>query len=110
MIKKGSNFFEEHVEKMVLILVVLICFWLLLVRVFLSPNVVEYDKKKMGTAKIDDYILKDAQKLEIKLKEKAVPKPPYKPQSPEFKALIDSTVHVDTDLYFSNSLPWQRSS
>ncbi len=37
MIKIGS-FFEEHIEKIVLGIVGLVCVWLLITRVIFSPN------------------------------------------------------------------------
>ncbi len=46
MSKKDSNFFEEHVEKIVLVVVGLGCLWLFITRVLLSPIHVEYDNKK----------------------------------------------------------------
>ena len=40
---KIVRFFEEHVEKMVLVVVGLLCAWLLITRVIFSPNSVPWD-------------------------------------------------------------------
>ncbi len=60
MIKKIGAFLEEHIEKIVLIIVGLLCSWLLVTRVLLSPNVVEYNRKPIASGKIDDQILDEA--------------------------------------------------
>ena len=61
MRKKGGNFFEEHVEKMVLVLIGLVCMWLLITRVLISPNKVEYGGEKLGPGEIDIRISKEAE-------------------------------------------------
>jgi hypothetical protein len=63
MIKKIGTFFEEHVEKIVLIVVGLICSWLLITHVLLSPNVVEYNGNNYSPGEIDQKIYEDAMKL-----------------------------------------------
>ena len=60
MIKKIGAFFEENVEKIILIVVGLVCSWLLITHVLLSPNVVEYDGKKYSPSQIDEQIYNDA--------------------------------------------------
>jgi len=102
MSKKGNNFFEEHIEKIVLAVVGLVCIWLFLTRVLFSPNVVIYDNKKFSPAKIDYYILtsKQAADLEEKLSSKPTPKL-YEPKIGEISGLFESAVSkVDV------SVPW----
>jgi hypothetical protein len=60
MIKKIGALLEEHVEKIVLIVVGLLCSWLLVTRVLLSPNVVVYDRKTYTSGKIDEQIQEEA--------------------------------------------------
>jgi len=98
---KIGNFFEEHVEKMVLGIVLLVCLWLLATRVILSPNKVEYDGKKFGTGEIDIYISKQAEALEDKLNNKPDPKEDYnKPKFDAFLAKFNSAIgNIDTDVY-----------
>jgi hypothetical protein len=102
MSKKGNNFFEEHIEKIVLVVVVLGCFLLFLTRVFFSPNVVIYDNKKFSPGAIDDYILtsKEVMDLKEKLSSKPTPKS-YDPNVSKIRVLFDSAVSkVDV------SVPW----
>ena len=60
MIKKIGALLEEHIEKIILIVVGLLCSWVLVTRVLLSPNVVEYDRKTYTAGKVDEQILDDA--------------------------------------------------
>ena len=50
---KILGFLEEHVEKIVLVIVGLVCVWLMITRVFLSPNMVSYDGRKYSPGAID---------------------------------------------------------
>lgn len=59
MIKKIGGFLEDHVEKIILIIVGLLCSWLLITRVLLTPNVVEYKGKSYSPGNLDDQILTD---------------------------------------------------
>ncbi|MHC4559698.1 MAG: hypothetical protein ACYS80_20595, partial [Planctomycetota bacterium] len=59
MIKIGS-FFEEHIEKIILVIIGLVCVWLLITRVIFSPNEVSYGKDKLSPGAIDDHIYKEA--------------------------------------------------
>ena len=101
MNKKGINFFEKHIEKMVLGIAGVVCLWFLVTQVLLSPNYIEYDDEKFGPGEIDNYISEQAEVLEEKLKRKAETKEAYKPQLDSFDALFDSAMKdVDTNLYF----------
>ena len=104
MIKKGSNFFEEHVEKIVLAVVGLVCIWLFITRVLISPDYIEYDNSKFGSGAIDDYISKQAAVLENKLNRTAETKQPYKPRVGDFVALFDSAIS-GIDISFSLPQP-----
>lgn len=100
MKKKGSNFFEEHVEKIVLALVGLVCFWLFITRVLFSPNYIKYDNDKFSSGAIDSYISKQAEVLENKLNRKPEPKQSYEPRVGDFIAKIDSAIgNIDTSVY-----------
>ncbi len=81
MSKKNNNFFEEHIEKIVLAIVGLVCIFLLVFRVFIGPNKVLYEGKKHSPGDIDNYISKQAKDLEYKLKEGGLEnKRVYKPK------------------------------
>ena len=75
MIKLSSigSFFEEHVEKIILVVVGLICVWLLITRVLFSPNMFAYNDGKYSPSAIDNAIFEEAKELEQTLS-----KPPEK--------------------------------
>jgi len=97
--ERSSNFFEEHVEKMVLAVAGLVCIWLLITRVVISPNVIEYGNDKFGPGEIDTYIARQAELLRSKLERRAEPKQVYEPQVDDFVALVDSAIrNIDVSL------------
>lgn len=87
-----ARFFEDHVEKIVLIVVGIISLLLLFVFVVRSPNKVEIDGKELSPSEVDKYINEQAQDLrrEIGGPESAVE--PYNPRLPEFAALMESAL------------------
>ena len=99
MSKKAGNFFERHIEKVVLVVVGIVCIWLLVTRVIISPNRVEYDGRKFSAGDIDVYINRQAELLESKVDRKPEEKPPYKPRLDEYVALMNSAVNsIDADI------------
>ena len=92
MSKKASDFFEEHIEKMVLAIVGIVCIWLLITRVLLSPNYVEYEDKKFSPGNIDNYISEQTKLLEDKLNRKPDPMRAYKLRLGDFTALVRSAI------------------
>lgn len=102
MSKKYSNFFEEHIEKIVLAVVGLGCLWLFVTRVLFSPNYVEYDNEKFAAGAIDNRISEQAKTLESKLNREPEPKQPYKPRVNDFIARFDSAI---SDVNVGFSLP-----
>ena len=101
MNKTGGNFFEEHVEKMVLVIIAVVGMWLLLTRVVISPNYVEYDNKKFSSDDIDEHINQQANELIERINRGAEPKEPYEPQLNAFVAQVDSAISgINSDLSF----------
>ena len=99
MSKKVGNFFEAHVEKIIIGLVGLVCIWILISHVFFSPQVVSFDNKKFGPGDIDTYISKQAELLETKLNGQPKPKQPYQPRVDDFLAQLDSAINnIDVGL------------
>ena len=90
MSKKGGNFFEEHIEKVVLAVVGLVCIWLLITRVLISPNKVLYGREKLSPGEIDIRISGQAELLEDKLNREPEPKPPPEQKRGEFIAMMES--------------------
>lgn len=94
MIKLSSigSFFEEHVEKIILVVVGLICVWLLIARVLFSPNVVAYNEGKFSPSAIDNEILKEARDLAKTLNEPPEKLEAYEPKVNDFLAKLDSSI------------------
>jgi hypothetical protein len=102
MIKLSNigNFFEEHIEKIILVIVGIICAVLLITRVILSPNMVSYEDRNFSPSAIDDFAYEKVQDLSRKLNDPPDQLDPYKPKADEFLALLDSTINdVDTTLW-----------
>ncbi len=102
MRKKGGNFFEEHVEKIVLALVVLVFLWLLITWVVISPNkVVLYAGVKLGPGDIDLRVSQEAELLKLKLDSEPEPLPPYEQRVDDFVGLVDLPIgDIDVGLYW----------
>ena len=101
MRKRGGNFFEEHIEKIVLAIVGLVCMWLLITRVFISPNKVLYAGEKLGPGKIDIRISDEAEFLKLKLDSKPEPLPPYIQRVDAFVDMINLPIgDIDVGLYW----------
>lgn len=103
MRKKGGNFLEEHVEKIVLVLVGLVFFWLLITRVIISPNkILLYAGVKLGPGEIDRRISREAEILKSKLDSAPEPLPPYKQRVDAFVDMINLPIaDIDTGLFLS---------
>ncbi len=99
MIKIGS-FFEEHVEKMVLVIVGIVCVWFLITRVIFSPNEVSYGDEKYSPGAIDEQVYEEAKLLREKINTPPDAPEPYKSKLSEFVALLDSAISdIDVDLW-----------
>lgn len=110
MLKRGGNFFEEHIEKIVLAIVGLVCMWLLITRVVISPNkVLLYAGVKLGPGKIDLRISEEAEKLKLKLEGKPEPLPPYERRVDAFVDLINQPIG-DIDISLDWPLPIHSST
>lgn len=103
MIKESSNFFEKHVEKIVLGITGLVFFWFFVTRVLFSPVSIEYDNNKFSPADIDSHIEEQTVVLESKMNREAEPKEqPYDPKVDDFTNLLDSAI---SDIDTSFTLP-----
>jgi hypothetical protein len=101
MIRKIINFFEEHIETIIMGIVGLVCLWLLLFRVLFSPNVVTYDDRKFSPGAVDGYISRQADLLGQKVTQPPTRVEPNKPKVTEFAAMLDSAIRtVDVRAHF----------
>jgi len=95
---KITAFLEDHIEKIVLGLVGLLCLWLLVTRFLLSPNAVEYDRSTSGKplvfspGAIDKYIGEQARDLEDILDQDPEPLSPYESRLREYRARQASAI------------------
>jgi hypothetical protein len=105
MSKKGGNFFEvyieAHIEKIIVGVAGVVCAWLLITRVLISPSYVEYDGKKFAVGNIDRHISKQADLLREKLERKPESAQQYEPQIDNFIAHLEMPFkNVDDGIYF----------
>lgn len=103
MKKEGGNFFEKHIEKLVIAIAVLVCIWILFTRAVFSPNRVEFDGSKLGPGEIDNRVIEKAKGLADSLSEKPKSRSAYDPCFPVFDKLVDSAIK---DVNFS--LHWPK--
>jgi len=97
---KILSFLEEHIEKIILVIVGLVCVWLLITRVLFSPNVVSFDNRNLSPSAIDDYVYQQAELLRQKLDDPPQPLKPYEPRFNEFLATVDSAISdIDVSLW-----------
>ncbi len=80
LVTKIGRFCEDHVEKIVLVVVGIVCVWLFFTRVIFSPNAVTFDNRDFSPGQIDQYIDKQkAQELRASLQQqKTAAARPYK--------------------------------
>ncbi len=108
MLKKIGGFFEEHVEKIVLVIIGLLCALLFIWRVMFSPNMVEYVNNEGKTVKlspgvIDDHVYQDALLLNQRQSGPPTATNSYTPKIKEYLAVLDSTIrNIDTDRMMPN--------
>jgi len=67
LLGKIGRFCENHVEKIVLVIVGAFCIWLFFTKVIFSPNGVPYDGKTYSPGQIDAAIQKKAEELALQL-------------------------------------------
>ena len=97
---KIVSFLEEHVEKIVLVIVGLVCIYFMITRVVFSPNQVSYDGVKYSPAAIDEQVYEEAQLLSDKVTPSPEGLEPYQSKLTEFVALLDSSISdIDVNIW-----------
>jgi len=89
MNSKSGNFFERHVEKLVLAVVGILCLYVLVTRVLISPNKVSLDNRQFNPGQVDQHVYERARLLEERLNRPAEPKGSYDPKVNAFDALVE---------------------
>ncbi|KPK39205.1 MAG: hypothetical protein AMJ65_11840, partial [Phycisphaerae bacterium SG8_4] len=92
---KIIRFFEEHVEKMVLVVVGILCAWLLIARVIFSPNSVSWDGRNLSPSAVDAYVYEKARILEQNPGGQATAMEQYEPRVDEYRELLEVAFDID---------------
>ncbi len=92
MIKKKGNFFERHVEKIVLGVSGVLSVWFLWVFVLGSPYAEEISGQKLGPGEIDRHVGRQAVDLEEMLNAKSKAVPYTQQREKEFAAKLDCSI------------------
>ena len=94
------TFIEGNVEKIIMVVVGLVCLWLLATRVVMSPNAVPFENRKFSPGSIDPYLYRQAEDLQMKLRQSPSKLPPYKPVVDEYLARMQTSVQgVEMNLW-----------
>ena len=91
MIRKQSNFIDEHIEKVALVIGGLVAIYVLYAFALRGPELI-FDNQKFRPGQLDIYIAEQSEKLKERLAREPIPKPPYVPQSVSFLAKINSVL------------------
>jgi hypothetical protein len=95
MDKKQGNIIERHIEKAVLAAVGLVCAFILVKYVLLSPYVFKFDNKQFAAGQLDRYIEERADKIKERINAEPTVKHRYEPNEPRFVSKLDSSVNVE---------------
>ena len=97
MVKKGGNFIEEHIEKLVLVIAALACIYPFYKYVISSPKF-ELDGSEFQPGQLDIHISERAEQLKEQLNRAPEPKDYNEPCSPVFIAKLEETWSVGTKI------------
>jgi hypothetical protein len=92
MMKNSGNFLERHSEKIVLALVGIVCLWIGLTRVIVSPNKVVYERDKLAPGQIDSRISTQAKAVVQRLNSPPKPVDSVDPKYGAFSALVEGYI------------------
>jgi len=99
MSKLSGSFFEQHIEKIVFAVAVVLCGWIGWTRVFFCPNTITVDNRRFKPGQVDIYISDKARAVQAKLNSKAVVKKTYKSKAQDFLALMKSPLsQIDSSI------------
>ncbi len=98
MAKRGGNFIEEHIEKVVLLIVALCCIYPFYKYVITPPGKFELDGRKFGPGQLDIYISERADQLKAQLDRSPEPTNYSDPCSPLFMAKLEGKWPIDTEI------------
>jgi hypothetical protein len=97
MIRKQSNFIDEHIEKVALVIGGLAAIYVLYAFALRGPELI-FDNQKFRPGQLDIYIAGQSEKLKERLAREPIPKPVYVPQSIDFLAKMSSVLDKDLNV------------
>lgn len=97
MSKKKGNLVEQHIDKIVLAAVGVLCVWLLISRVVTSSCYVEYQGRSFGPGALDREVSEDARRLNLAMQKPPTPIADYEPRTERFQRLIGSPIEIAQD-------------
>ena len=97
MIRKQSNFIDEHIEKVALVIGGLAAIYVLYAFALRGPELI-FDNQKFRPGQLDIYIAEQSEKLKERLAREPISKPPYVPQSVSFLAKMSSVLDKDLNV------------
>ena len=97
MIRKQSNFIDEHIEKVALVIGGLVAIYVLYAFALRGPELV-FDNQKFRPGQLDIYIAEQSEKLREQLAGNPIQKPPYMPQSVNFLAKMSSVLDANLNV------------
>jgi len=103
LIKRIGHFIESHIEKIVLVIVGLVCVVLFFKWVILSPTAVKLDRKTLSAGRIDKEILEQAKELE-----RSINSTGDNQKAPPYKSVLTGPIEANHPLIaglFDRSLP-----
>jgi hypothetical protein len=98
MDKKQGNIIERHIEKVALGIAGVVCAFILVRYVILSPYVFKFDNKQFAAGQLDRYIEARADKIKERINAESVVKQRYEPNEPRFVSKLDCSVNVETGI------------
>jgi len=96
---KGGSFLLDNIEKIILPVVGFVCLFLLVSRVLMTPNAVEYEGRKYSPGDIDKRIEAQTEMLRTYLGEEPKPVEVRQEELGEYVSELNDPVEVDTTLW-----------
>jgi hypothetical protein len=96
--KKGGNFLEEHIEKIVLILAALACVYPLYKYVYCGPGTFQIGGKTYSAGQVDSVINQEATQLKTRIEGEPTSKITYEPNAAKLIAKMGSSVSINTSV------------
>ncbi len=110
MRKLGGSFFEQHIEKIVFAVALVLCGWIGWTQIFFCPNTITVDDRQFKPGQVDIYISDKARAVQARLNSKAVVKKTYESKAQDFLALMKSPLaQIDTNITLLQPVSTQNS-